>query len=314
MDVAVIGVNHHLAPIQIREKVSFTDSQKIEAINVLLDQDINEIVILSTCNRSEIYIHANTIDEKINVIKNFYEEFFHDDEIKNFLFSKTGERAMGHLFEVASGLDSIVLGEDQILGQVKKAHEFSMQLGASKKYFNKLFREAIMTAKEIKNTTKISEQPLSISYIAIKLLKEKNMTVTTAESCTGGMIASAIVSVAGASACFKEGYITYSNEAKKKLLGVREDTLKQHTVVSAQVAQEMAAGAAAAAQSSLAVSVTGVAGPDPDEGNPVGLVYIGIAFEGSVYAARFQFTGSREEIRRQAACEALALALGVVSE
>ena len=173
MDVAVIGVNHHLAPIQIREKVSFTDSQKIEAINVLLDQDINEIVILSTCNRSEIYIHANTIDEKINVIKNFYEEFFHDDEIKNFLFSKTGERAMGHLFEVASGLDSIVLGEDQILGQVKKAHEFSMQLGASKKYFNKLFREAIMTAKEIKNTTKISEQPLSISYIAIKLLKEK---------------------------------------------------------------------------------------------------------------------------------------------
>ena len=80
------------------------------------------------------------------------------------------------------------------------------------------------------------------------------------------------------------------------------------------VAQEMAAGAAAAAQSSLAVSVTGVAGPDPDEGNPVGLVYIGIAFEGSVYAARFQFTGSREEIRRQAACEALALALGVVSE
>ena len=79
----------------------------------------------------------------------------------------------------------------------------------------------------------------------VKLLKKKNLTVTTAESCTGGMIASAIVSVAGASACFKEGYITYSNEAKKKLLGVREDTLKQYTVVSAQVAQEMAAGAAA---------------------------------------------------------------------
>ena len=67
----------------------------------------------------------------------------------------------------------------------------------------------------------------------VKLLKKKNLTVTTAESCTGGMIASAIVSVAGASACFKEGYITYSNEAKKKLLGVREDTLKQYTVVSA---------------------------------------------------------------------------------
>ena len=68
----------------------------------------------------------------------------------------------------------MVLGEDQILGQVKRAHEFSMQLGASKEiFFNKLFREAITTAKEIKSTTKISEQPLSIAYIGVKLLKEK---------------------------------------------------------------------------------------------------------------------------------------------
>ena len=124
----------------------------------------------------------------------------------------------------------------------------------------------------------------------VKLLKKKNLTVTTAESCTGGMIASAIVSVAGASACFKEGYITYSNEAKKKLLGVREDTLKQYTVVSAQVAQEMAAGAAAAAQSSLAVSVTGVAGPDPDEGNPVGLVYIGCYLNGKTTVKAVSYT------------------------
>ena len=131
----------------------------------------------------------------------------------------------------------------------------------------------------------------------VKLLKKKNLTVTTAESCTGGMIASAIVSVAGASACFKEGYITYSNEAKKKLLGVREDTLKQYTVVSAQVAQEMAAGAAAAAQSSLAVSVTGVAGPDPDEGNPVGLVYIGCYLNGKTTVKECRFTGNRMENR-----------------
>ena len=131
----------------------------------------------------------------------------------------------------------------------------------------------------------------------VKLLKKKNLTVTTAESCTGGMIASAIVSVAGASACFKEGYITYSNEAKKKLLGVREDTLKQYTVVSAQVAQEMAAGAAAAAQSSLAVSVTGVAGRDPDEGNPVGLVYIGCYLNGKTTVKECRFTGNRMENR-----------------
>ena len=89
------------------------------------------------------------------------------------LFSKKYTSAIEHLFKVASGLDSIVLGEDQILGQVKDAHDFSMQLGSSKKIFNKLFREAVNIAKDIKNTTKISHQPLSISYIGIKFLQNK---------------------------------------------------------------------------------------------------------------------------------------------
>lgn len=173
MDIGVIGVNHNLAPISVREKVSFTDTRKIEAINSLLDKDINEIVILSTCNRSEIYIRASNIEDKIKIVEDFYEEYFNERNIKSYLFSKSGKQAINHLFEVAAGLDSIVLGEDQILGQVKDAHDFSMKLGASKKVFNKLFREAVTTSKEIKNTTKISQQPLSISYIGIKLLKEK---------------------------------------------------------------------------------------------------------------------------------------------
>lgn len=173
MDIGVIGVNHNLAPISVREKVSFTDTRKIEAINSLLDKDISEIVILSTCNRSEIYIRANNIEDKIQIVEDFYEEYFNERNIKSYLFSKSGKQAIDHLFEVTAGLDSIVLGEDQILGQVKDAHEFSMKLGASKKVFNKLFREAVTTSKEIKSTTKISQQPLSISYIGIKLLKEK---------------------------------------------------------------------------------------------------------------------------------------------
>lgn len=173
MDIGVIGVNHNLAPISVREKVSFTDTRKIEAINSLLDKDISEIVILSTCNRSEIYIRANNIENKIQIVEDFYEEYFNERNIKSYLFSKSGKQAIDHLFEVTAGLDSIVLGEDQILGQVKDAHEFSMKLGASRKVFNKLFREAVTTSKEIKSTTKISQQPLSISYIGIKLLKEK---------------------------------------------------------------------------------------------------------------------------------------------
>ena len=173
MKIGVIGINHNLAPINIRENVSFTDVQKIEAINYFLDRDIDEVVILSTCNRSEIYIQAKNIDEKIKFLEDFYENFFNVADIKEYLFSKKNTSAVEHLFKVASGLDSIVLGEDQILGQVKDAHDFSMQLGSSKKIFNKLFREAINVAKDIKNTTKISHQPLSISYIGVKFIQSK---------------------------------------------------------------------------------------------------------------------------------------------
>lgn len=173
MNIGVVGVNHNVAPINIREKVSFTDVLKIECVNFLLDSEIEEIVILSTCNRSEIYIQGKEIHNKIEIVENFYEKFFNVSDIKKYLFSKKNEEAIKHLFNVAAGLDSIVLGEDQILGQVKDAHEFSMQLGASKKIFNKLFREAVTTAKDIKNTTKISQQPLSISYIGVKFLQSK---------------------------------------------------------------------------------------------------------------------------------------------
>lgn len=177
MDVAVIGVNHNTAPIRIREKVSFTDTKKIEGINYLLDHGIKEVVILSTCNRSEIYIHGDNIESKIHVLKAFYEDFFDAKGIKEFLFDKMGKDALIHLYNVSSGLDSIVLGEDQILGQVKDSHQFSMELGASGKILNKLFREAITTAKDIKSSTKISEHPLSISYIGVKFLKNKLETL-----------------------------------------------------------------------------------------------------------------------------------------
>ena len=173
MNFAVIGINHNLAPINVREKVAFTDMKKVEAINTLLDKSINEIVILSTCNRSEIYINCEDLEVGVATVKNFYKEFFELDNIEMYLFSKTDKDAINHLFRVTCGLDSLVLGEDQILGQVKNAHEFSMKLDATSKVLNKLFRDAITTAKEVKTITKISQQPLSISYIGIKLLKEK---------------------------------------------------------------------------------------------------------------------------------------------
>lgn len=187
INIAVVGVNHNLAPINIREGVYFTDTKKIEAINYFLDKGIEEVVILSTCNRSEIYIKSNELDEKIELVNNFFEEFFNEKEIKKYLFAKKYDQVVNHLFKVSSGLDSIVLGEDQILGQVKDAHNFSMQLGSSKKIFNKLFREAINLAKEVKNKTKISQKPLSISYIGVKFIKSKIGTLKNKKALVIGL-------------------------------------------------------------------------------------------------------------------------------
>ena len=177
MNIGVVAVNHNLAQINVREAVSFTDTKKIEAINILLDREIDEIVILSTCNRSEIYISGENIQQKVDEVANFYKDYFGVKDIEQYLFKKTNLEAIQHLFDVTAGLDSLVVGEDQILGQVKDAHEFCMKLGATKKVFNKLFRDAVTTSKEIKTITKISQQPLSISYIGVKLLKEKMGTL-----------------------------------------------------------------------------------------------------------------------------------------
>jgi len=175
MRFAVIGLNHETATTDIREKVAFIESKKIEAINILLDEGIDEVVIISTCNRSEIYIveYKDNIDKKIEKVINFYNDFFDLNDIEKYLYVKKDKEAIIHLYRVCSGLDSIVLGEDQILGQVRESHEFSMDIGGSKKVLNKLFREAISTSKKIKSELKISEHPLSISYIGVKFLKEK---------------------------------------------------------------------------------------------------------------------------------------------
>lgn len=174
MSFAVIGVNHRNCPIEIREKVSFTHNRVLTSMLRLREEyGIREVIMLSTCNRSEIYIEDEKIEEAIKKVIHFYESYFTDKEITPYLFISQGEAAIKHLFQVAAGLDSIVVGEDQILGQVKKAHSDAMSEHTSGKVLNKIFREAISTAKQIKSEMKISEYPLSISRIAVKFLKEK---------------------------------------------------------------------------------------------------------------------------------------------
>ena len=151
--------------------------------------------------------------------------------------------------------------------------------------------------------------------VLVEKLKERGLHISAAESCTGGLLQSRIVNVPGSSAVFDEGYVTYANRAKQKLLGVPEEILTRFGAVSAECARAMAEGCAAASGADIALSVTGIAGPDGGtEEKPVGLVYIGCRFGGKTAVERRVFSGDRRAVREQAAETALKLALSALEE
>lgn len=140
----------------------------------------------------------------------------------------------------------------------------------------------------------------------VKILAQKGLTVTTAESCTGGLIAATLVNAAGASEVLSEGYVTYSNEAKERILGVNHETLRTWGAVSVRTAAEMAQGAARVSGADAALSSTGIAGPGGGtEDKPVGLIYIGCYFKGKTRVKECRFSGNRMENRLQTVAAAL---------
>lgn len=146
--------------------------------------------------------------------------------------------------------------------------------------------------------------------ILVEKLMKKKMSVSTAESCTGGMLAATIVNVPGASSVFHEGYITYANEAKMRILGVDKNILDTFGAVSKETAAQMAEGCAKNAGADIGISTTGIAGPDGGtKEKPVGLVYIGYYYKGKVYVEKNIFEGDRTQVRKQAVERAIEVAL-----
>ena len=147
------------------------------------------------------------------------------------------------------------------------------------------------------------------SELVNKLTKNR-YTISTAESCTGGLLSSTIVNVSGASEVLHCAFVTYANEAKEELVSVSHDTLSKYGAVSDETAREMALGCAKRARADMGLSTTGIAGPEGGtEEKPVGLVYIGCAFQGEVTVERHVFSGNRLAVRRQAVEAALDLAI-----
>lgn len=153
-----------------------------------------------------------------------------------------------------------------------------------------------------------TEAGVTLEHAVVDLLLANQLTVSTVESCTGGLVAARLINVPGVSEVFKSGHITYSNKAKRKILGVKRSDLEKYGAVSEKVAKDMAKGAAALTKADVVVSVTGIAGPDGgSEEKPVGLVYIGCCVKGKVTVGKYQFSGNRAKIRESAVSAALTL-------
>ncbi|HEY6481120.1 MAG TPA: nicotinamide-nucleotide amidohydrolase family protein [Streptosporangiaceae bacterium] len=149
---------------------------------------------------------------------------------------------------------------------------------------------------------------------AIELLIARDETVATAESLTGGLVAAALTTVPGSSAAVRGGVVAYATELKAALLGVPADLLERHGAVHGTVAEAMAEGARDRLGASIGVATTGVAGPDPAEGKPVGMVFVAVAGPGGLASRQLALTGGREEIRAATVASVLGLLISALQE
>lgn len=168
------------------------------------------------------------------------------------------------------------------------------------------------TVKELKarfgNAVYTTDENITLEKAVVDLLIANDMTISCAESCTGGKLSARLISVPGVSAAYKAGFVTYSNKSKRKLLEVRKSTLQKYGAVSMQVAQEMAEGLQDETKADVTVGITGIAGPDGGtEEKPVGLVYIACSVKGVTTVRECHFKGNREKIRESAVSAALLL-------
>lgn len=172
MELVVIGINHKTAPVEIREKFSFSANKAVEASGLLKESaSLKEGLILSTCNRVEIYAVGGRDRDCVFGIKEFLGKF-HSMKISDYhdkLYIHRGKSAVEHLFRVASGLDSMVIGEVEILAQLKKAYQDARTASSTGKVLNRLLEKAFNTAKKIRSETFIGRGVVSVSSAAIKL-------------------------------------------------------------------------------------------------------------------------------------------------
>ena len=203
-------------------------------------------------------------------------------------------------------------GENPTVAPYAKTGEVHVRITAkaeTEKEANKLIKPVV---REMKNRfgdfIYTTDDETTLEKAVVELLLANHLTVSTVESCTGGLVAGRLINVPGVSEVLKLSYVTYSNKAKRKLLGIKKGILQKYTAVSPQVCEEMLKGASLINKADVVVSVTGLAGPDGGtEDTPVGTVYIGCSVKGKITVQKYIFSGNRAKIRENAVAHALIL-------
>lgn len=175
MKTVVIGLNHKTADVDLREKLAFNGPKLEEGIRQIRElPEIRETLIISTCNRVEIYLAVKDVGKAFESVKDFLSRFFEirKESLDNALYLYDDMQAVRHIFRVSSSLDSMVVGEPQILGQLKDAFEFALERKTTGILLNRLLKKSISVAKRIRTETKIAENAVSISFAAVELAKK----------------------------------------------------------------------------------------------------------------------------------------------
>jgi glutamyl-tRNA reductase len=168
MQLFAFGINHQTAPLSVREQIAFNVDAMEPALRDLVDHGAaKEATILSTCNRTEVYCSTNTPDQAIDWLANYHR--LPAAEIAPYIYQLPQEQAVNHAFRVASGLDSMVLGEPQILGQMKQAVRYAEQAGTLGFLLHKLFQRTFSVAKDVRTQTEIGANLVSMAAAAVKL-------------------------------------------------------------------------------------------------------------------------------------------------
>ena len=176
MGISLIGISHHNTPLAVRELFAFPAEKQQELMKEMIARGIaEECVIISTCNRTEVYIYTACPGGNFTELQDLVLEFAGAQDVENigdYIRFYNGSKAVRHLFHVASGLESMVMGEDQILGQVKRAHDQARETGTCGVYLNTLFRYAVTAAKKVKTETDLSRTSVSTATMAIKAAEQ----------------------------------------------------------------------------------------------------------------------------------------------